>query len=309
MRSRTPLAILAAAAACALPFTSRAQLAVYDGANHAVNTTNYLTQLQSWTSSLSNEAKGLGQGMTQINQGAQQIQQFAQQIQQYSTMLSYIGNPRALANAVGLGPLMNLEGQLQNLYGQFSNVHDLQSLTSATGAMSNTMNGLYPAVNPNNVINAQAFQRFQLVPQAGQQFQNLLRNNNQYQQQLAGQISQAARDVQNAPNQAALQRALATLAALQAAQKQSQDAVTNAIDAEIDAALEEQAMAERADEAAYQEAAKAYAAAQERFYNDQVQSLQKYGTPDITVPTPSVPVQNSGANFRPVQIRPSTGGL
>jgi hypothetical protein len=302
MRSRTPLAILAAAAACALPFTSRAQLAVYDGANHAVNTTNYLTQLQSWTSSLSNEAKGLSQGMTQINQGAQQIQQ-------YSTMLSYIGNPRALANAVGLGPLMNLEGQLQNLYGQFSNVHDLQSLTSATGAMSNTMNGLYPAVNPNNVINAQAFQRFQLVPQAGQQFQNLLRNNNQYQQQLAGQISQAVRDVQNAPNQAAQQRALATLSALQAAQKQSQDAITNAIDAEIDAALEQQAMNDRADEAAYQEAAKTYLAAQAAWYNNQVQSLEKLGTPGINIPQPTAPVQNSGAQYKRVGIVPSAAPL
>jgi hypothetical protein len=302
MRSRTPLAILAAAAACALPLTSRAQLTVYDPANHAVNTTNYLTQLQSWTSSLSNEAKGLSQGMTQINQGAQQIQQ-------YSTMLSYIGNPQALANAVGLGPLMNLEGQIGNLYSRFSNVRDLQGLTSATGAMANTMNGLYPAINPNNVLNAQAFQRFQLVPQAGQQFQNLLNTNKQNQQQLAGQISQAARDVQNAPNQAALQRALATLAALQAAQKQSQDAVTNSIDAEIDAALEEQAMNEQADEAAYQEAAKTYLAAQAKWYNAQVQSLERLGTPDINIPQPNAPIQNNGAQYRRVGIVPSTAPL
>jgi hypothetical protein len=251
MRSRILLLPLAALAFCSLPLTSRAQLAVYDGANHAVNTGNYLTQLQSWTSSLSNEAKGLTQGMTQI-------QQLGQQIQQYTTMLNYIGNPQSLANAVGLGPVANLGTRLANLYNQFSNVHDLQSATSATGAMANTMNGLYPAVNPNNVLNSQAFQKYQLLTNAGNQFQNLLGTNKQNQQQLAGQMSQAVQDLQNAQNQSQMIRAQGAIAAIGAAQRASQGAVQDAISAEIDVALEEQAMNEQADEAAYQQAAKTY---------------------------------------------------
>jgi hypothetical protein len=304
MRSCILLLPLAALAFCSLPLTSSSTIIVNDPANQTVNTSNYLTQLQSWTSSLANEAKGLSQGMTQINQGAQQIQQFAQQIQQYYQMLSYIGNPRALANAVGLGPLVNLATQFQNLYSQFSNVHDLQSLTSATGAMSNTLNGLYPAVNPNNVINSQAFQKYQLLTKAGDQFQNLLNTNRQYQQQLAGQMSQAVRDLQNAQTQSQIMRAQGAIAAIQAAQRASQDAVQDAINAEIDVALEEQAMNEQADEAAYQEALKEYAQNEHALTQATIDSLGQFGSNRPQINGTATAVPGTGYQLQRLSVRP-----
>jgi hypothetical protein len=122
-------------------------------------------------------------------------------------------------------------------------------------------------------------------------------------------MSQAVQDLQNAQNQSQIMRAQGAIAAIQAAQRASQDAVQNAINAEIDVALEEQAMNEQADEAAYQEAAKTYLAAQAKWYNDQVQSLERLGTPDINIPQPNAPIQNNGAQYRRVGIVPSTAPL
>ncbi len=83
---------------------AKATYVVYDPANFTTNMANCVSSVKSWTSDLANQLKGLQQYATQI-------QQFEQQIQQYATMLNYIGNPQALANAVGLGPVLQLGSQ------------------------------------------------------------------------------------------------------------------------------------------------------------------------------------------------------
>ena len=247
-------ALLAAALVFSFSTPSEAYV-VFDPTNFTANMGNYVSSIKSWTSDLGNQLKGL-------QQGAQQLQQLEQQVQQYATMISYIGNPQALANAVGLGPVMQLGTQAQSLYGQFSNVRDLQSLTSATGALSNTMNGLYPAINPNNVLNSQAFQKYQLLTNSGQQFEKVLDWNKQQQQTLAGAMNTAVADLKAAPNEAAQLRAIGSISAIQSAQQQAHAAAQDAVNTAIVTQIEEQAMNEQADEAAYQEAAKAYLAAE-----------------------------------------------
>lgn len=296
MRKKSFTAFLAAALFFALstPSSSEAYV-VFDPTNFTANMGNYVTQVTSWTSSLAHELQGL--------------QQFGTQIQQYATMLSYVGNPQALANAVGLGPVMRLGTQAQTLYGQFSNIQNLQGLTSATGALANTMNGLYPAINPSNILNSQAFQKYQLLTNAGQQFQKVLDWNKQQQQTLAGAMNSAVSDLQNAPNETAQLRAIGSIAAIQAAQQQAQAATKDAVDTALVTQIEEEAMNEQANDAAYQEAAKNYVAGENAYQTSIEQSLQKLGTPPVNIPTPSTPVQNSGAKYNPVGIQPSTGGL
>ena len=273
----------------------KAQYAVYDGANHATNLANYVSSVKSWTSDLANQLKGL-------QQGVQQIQQLEQQIQQYATMISYIGNPQALANAVGLGPVMQLGTQAQGLYGQFANIRDLQSLASATGALSNTMNGLYPAINPNNILNSQAFQKYQLLTNAGQQYQNLMNWNKQQQQQLAGAMNSAVANLQTAPNQSAQLRAIGSIAAIQAAQQQAQAAAQDAVNTALVTQIEEQAMNEQANEAAYQEAAKDYIAAEQQKTSDILQGLQTWGTTP-TINGTATPVAGNGAQLNSLNIQ------
>jgi hypothetical protein len=275
---------------------------VFDPTNYVANMGNYVNSVKSWTSDLGNQLKGL-------QQGAQQIQQFEQQIQQYATMISYIGNPQALANAVGLEPVMQLATQSQGLYGQFANVHDLQSLTSATGALSNTMNGLYPAINPNNVLNSQAFQKFQLLTNAGQQYQTIMNWNKQQQQQLAGAMNSAVQNLQSAPNETSQLRALGAIQAIDSAQRQAQAAAQDAVNTALVTQIEEQAMNEQADDAAYQEAAKDYVAGENAYQTSLTQSLEKLGTPQVNIPTPNTQIQNNGAKYNPVKIQPSTGGF
>jgi hypothetical protein len=282
------------------PSSSEAYV-VFDPTNFTANMGNYVTSIKSWTSDLGNQLKGL-------QQGAQQLQQLEQQVQQYATMISYIGNPQALANAVGLAPVMQLGTQAQSLYGQFSNVHDLQSLTSATGALSNTMNGLYPAINPNNVLNSEAFQKYQLLTNSGQQVEKLLDWNKQQQQTLAGAMNTAVSALQSAPNQSAQLRAMGTITAIQSAQQQAHAAAQDSVNTAIVTQIEETAMNEQADEAAYQEAAKAYVAAQTSYFNGQITSLEKLGTPQVSIPAPNTPVQNDGAQFNAVGIQPSQSG-
>src|SRR5271170_4115945 len=245
---------------------------VFDPTNFTANMGNYVSSIKSWTSDLGNQLKGL-------QQGAQQLQQLEQQVQQYATMISYIGNPQALANAVGLGPVMQLGTQAQSLYGQFSNVRDLQNLTSATGALSNTMNGLYPAINPNNVLNSQAFQKYQLLTNSGQQFEKILDWNKQQQQTLAGALNTAVADLKSAPNEAAQLRAMGSISAIQSAQQQAHAAAQDAVNTARVTQIEETAMNEQADEAAYQEAAKAYLAAEAANRTATIQGLQTWAQP------------------------------
>jgi hypothetical protein len=299
-RSFTALVAAALVFSFSTPSSSEAYV-VFDPTNFTANMGNYVTSIKSWTSDLGNQLKGL-------QQGAQQLQQLEQQVQQYATMISYIGNPQALANAVGLGPVMQLGTQAQSLYGQFSNIHDLQSLTSATGALSNTMNGLYPAINPNNITNSQAFQKYQLLSQASNQFQNVLKWNNTQQQALSGAMNTAVTDLKSAPNEAAQLRAIGSISAIQSAQAQAHAAAQDAADTAIVTEIEEQAMNEQADDAAYQEAAKAYVAAQTSYFNGQITSLEKLGTPQVSIPSPNAPVQNDGAKFNAVGIQPSQSG-
>jgi hypothetical protein len=267
---------------------------VFDPTNFTANMGNYVSSIKSWTSDLANQLKGLQQYATQV-------QQFEQQIQQYATMLSYVGNPQALGNAVGLGPVMQLGTQAQSLYGQFSNVHDLQSLTSATGALSNTMNGLYPAINPNNVLNSQAFQKYQLLSQASNQFQNILKWNNTQQQTLAGAMNTAITDLKSAPNEAAQLRAMGTITAIQSAQQQAHAAAQDAVNTAIVTDIEERAMNEQADEAAYQEAAKAYLAAEAANRTATIQGLQTWAQPQINATVS--PVAGNGAQLYNLQIQ------
>jgi hypothetical protein len=217
-------------------------------------------------------------------------------------MISYIGNPQALANAVGLGPVMQLATQSQGLYGQFANVHDLQSLTSATGALSNTMNGLYPAINPNNVTNSQAFQKYQLLTNSGQQVEKLLDWNKQQQQTLAGAMNTAVSALQSAPNQSAQLRAMGTITAIQSAQQQAHAAAQDAVNTAIVTQIEETAMNEQADEAAYQEAAKAYLAAEEANRTTAIQGLQTWANPPQINATVS-PVAGTGAQLNTLNIQ------
>jgi hypothetical protein len=296
MRHRIVWTLLTGIVCHAFPLRSHAQLVVIDPSNLATNMANLTSQVSSWTSSLANEARGLGQGMTQI-------QQYYQQIQQYRQMLTYLGDPKQLANAVGLGPVMNLEGQLQSLYGQFSNVRDLSSLTSATGSMANTMNGLYPAVNPNNILNAQAFQKFDLISKAGDQYQKVLSANNQYQQQLATQLKAEVSSLQNAQNQTEILRAQGAIAATQAAQQQSQSAVANAGAAQMAAAAEEQALNDQADEAAYQEALKVYEANEETLNNAAISSLNAFGSTRPTVSGTATAVAGQGYQLQGLGIQ------
>lgn len=268
---------------------------VFDPTNYTANMGNYLNSIKSWTSDLGNQLKGL-------QQGALQIQQLEQQIQQYATMISYVGNPQALANAVGLGPVMQLGTQAQSLYGQFANVHDLQSLTSATGALSNTMNGLYPAINPNNVLNSQAFQKYQLLSNSGQQVEKLLDWNKQQQQTLAGAMNTAVSDLQSAPNQSAQLRAMGTITAIQSAQEQAHAAAQDAVNTAIVTQIEEQAMNEQADDAAYQEAAKDYLAAEEANRTIAIQGLQTWANPPQINATVS-PVAGTGAQLNTLSIQ------
>jgi hypothetical protein len=256
---------------------------------------NYVTSIKSWTSDLGNQLKGL-------QQGAQQLQQLELQVQQYATMISYIGNPQALANAVGLGPVMQLGTQAQNLYGQFANVHDLQSLTSATGALSNTMNGLYPAINPNNVLNSQAFQKYQLLTNSAQQFEKVLDWNKQQQQTLASAMNTAVQNLQSAPNEAAQLRAIGSITAIQSAQQQAHAAAQDAVNTAIVTQIEEKAMNEQADDAAYQEAAKAYLAAEQANRTAAVQGLQTWANPPQITATVS-PVAGTGAQLNTLNIR------
>jgi hypothetical protein len=289
MRKKSFMAFLAAALFFALstPSSSEAYV-VFDPTNFTANMGNYVTQVSSWTSSLAHELQGL--------------QQFGTQIQQYATMLSYVGNPQALANAVGLGPVMQLGTQAQGLYGQFSNIQSLQSLTSATGAMANTMNGLYPAVNPNNILNAQAFQKYQLLTNAGQQFQKVLDWNKQQQQTLAGAMNSAVSDLQNAPNETAQLRAIGSIAAIQAAQQQAQAATKDAVDTALVTQIEEEAMNEQANDAAYQEAAKDYLAGEQAKYTAAIQGLQTWATPPTISSTVS-PVVGNGVQLNGLNIQ------
>jgi hypothetical protein len=217
-------------------------------------------------------------------------------------MLSYVGNPQALANAVGLGPVMQLGTQAQSLYGQFSNVHDLQSATSAAGALSNTMNGLYPAINPNNVLNSAAFQKYQLLSNSGQQVEKLLDWNKQQQQALSGAMNTAVTDLKSAPNEAAQLRAMGTITAIQSAQQQAHAAAQDAVNTAIVTQIEEQAMNEQADDAAYQEAAKDFVAAENAKYSSQLQGLQSWGTtPKISVTVS--PVAGTGAQLNSLNVQ------
>jgi hypothetical protein len=263
---------------------------VFDPTNFTANMGNYVTSIKSWTSDLGNQLKGL-------QQGAQQLQQLEQQVQQYATMISYIGNPQALANAVGLGPVMQLGTQAQNLYGQFANVHDLQSLTSATGALSNTMNGLYPAINPNNVLNSQAFQKYQLLTNSAQQFEKVLDWNKQQQQTLASAMNTAVQNLQSAQL-----RAIGSITAIQSAQQQAHAAAQDAVNTAIVTQIEEKAMNEQADDAAYQEAAKAYLAAEQANRTAAVQGLQTWANPPQITATVS-PVAGTGAQLNTLNIR------
>lgn len=98
-RKKSFTALLAAALVFSFstPSSSEAYV-VFDPTNFTANMGNYVTSIKSWTSDLGNQLKGL-------QQGAQQLQQLEQQVQQYATMISYIGNPQALANAVGLASI------------------------------------------------------------------------------------------------------------------------------------------------------------------------------------------------------------
>jgi hypothetical protein len=287
-------ALLAAALVFTFSTPSEAYV-VFDPTNFTANMGNYVTSIKSWTSDLGNQLKGL-------QQGAQQLQQLEQQVQQYATMISYIGNPQALANAVGLGPVMQLGTQAQSLYGQFSNVRDLQSLTSATGALSNTMNGLYPAINPNNITNSQAFQKYQLLTNSGQQFQKILDWNKQQQQTLAGAMNTAVADLKSAPNEAAQLRAMGSISAIQSAQQQAHAAAQDAVNTAIVTQIEEQAMNEQAEDAAYQEAAKDYLAAEQANRTAAVQGLQTWANPPQITATVS-PVAGNGAQLNTLNIQ------
>jgi hypothetical protein len=293
-RSFTALVAAALVFSFSTPSSSEAYV-VFDPTNFTANMGNYVTSIKSWTSDLGNQLKGL-------QQGAQQLQQLEQQVQQYATMISYIGNPQALANAVGLGPVMQLGTQAQSLYGQFSNIHDLQSLTSATGAFSNTMNGLYPAINPNNVLNSQAFQKYQLLTNSGQQVEKLLDWNKQQQQTLAGAMNTAVQNLQSAQNQSAQLRAMGTITAIQSAQQQAHAAAQDAVNTAIVTQIEETAMNEQADEAAYQEAAKAYLVAEEANRTAAIQGLQTWAKPPQITATVS-PVAGTGAQLYNLQIQ------
>jgi hypothetical protein len=295
-RKRSFTALLAAALffSFSTPPSSEAYV-VFDPTNFTANMGNYVTSIKSWTSDLGNQLKGL-------QQGAQQLQQLELQVQQYATMISYIGNPQALANAVGLGPVMQLGTQAQNLYGQFANVHDLQSLTSATGALSNTMNGLYPAINPNNVLNSQAFQKYQLLTNSAQQFEKVLDWNKQQQQTLASAMNTAVQNLQSAPNEAAQLRAIGSITAIQSAQQQAHAAAQDAVNTAIVTQIEEKAMNEQADDAAYQEAAKAYLAAEQANRTAAVQGLQTWANPPQITATVS-PVAGTGAQLNTLNIR------
>jgi hypothetical protein len=294
-RKRSFTALLAAALFVFFSTPSSEAYVVFDPTNFTANMGNYVTSIKSWTSDLANQLKGLQQYATQV-------QQFEQQIQQYATMLSYVGNPQALANAVGLGPVMQLGTQAQSLYGQFSNVHDLQSATSAAGALSNTMNGLYPAINPSNVLNSQAFQKYQLLTNSGQQVEKLLDWNKQQQQTLAGAMNTAVTDLKSAPNEAAQLRAMGTITAIQSAQQQAHAAAQDAVNTAIVTQIEETAMNEQADEAAYQEAAKAYIAAEEANRTAALQGLQTWANPPQINATVS-PVSGNGAQLYDLQIK------
>jgi hypothetical protein len=293
-RSFTALVAAALVFSFSTPSSSEAYV-VFDPTNFTANMGNYVTSIKSWTSDLGNQLKGL-------QQGAQQLQQLEQQVQQYATMISYIGNPQALANAVGLGPVMQLGTQAQNLYGQFANVHDLQSLTSATGALSNTMNGLYPAINPNNVLNSQAFQKYQLLTNSAQQFEKVLDWNKQQQQTLASAMNTAVQNLQSAPNEAAQLRAIGSITAIQSAQQQAHAAAQDAVNTAIVTQIEEKAMNEQADDAAYQEAAKAYLAAEQANRTAAVQGLQTWANPPQITATVS-PVAGTGAQLNTLNIR------
>jgi hypothetical protein len=274
---------------------SKATYVVYDPTNFTTNMANYVSSMKSWTSDLANQLKGLQQYGTQI-------QQFEQQIQQYATMLNYIGNPQAIANAVGLGPVMQLGSQAQGLYGRFSNIQSLQGLTSATGALSNTMNGLYPAINPNNILNAQAFQKYQLLTNAGQQYQTIMDWNKQQQQQLAANMNSAVQNLQSAPNETSQLRALGAIQAIDSAQRQAQAAAQDAVNTALVTQIEEEAMNEQADDAAYQEAAKDYIAGENAKYASQLQGLQTWGkTPTINGTV--TPVAGNGAQLNSLNIR------
>jgi hypothetical protein len=297
MKKKMFVALLAAVLFFTLGTSSSKAYVVFDPTNFTANMGNYVTSIKSWTSDLANQLKGLQQYATQI-------QQFEQQIQQYATMISYIGNPQALANAVGLGPVMQLATQSQGLYGQFSNIHDLQSLTSATGALNNTMNGLYPAINPNNILNSQAFQKYQLLTNSGQQVEKLLDWNKQQQQTLAGAMNTAVGDLQSAPNQSAQLRAMGTITAIQSAQQQAHAAAQDAVNTAIVTQIEEQAMNEQADDAAYQEAAKAYVENEAAQRIAAIQSLQRFGTSRSTFTVPSGTNSTpTGATYLPVGIQ------
>jgi len=293
-RSFTALVAAALVFSFSTPSSSEAYV-VFDPTNFTANMGNYVTSIKSWTSDLGNQLKGL-------QQGAQQLQQLELQVQQYATMISYIGNPQALANAVGLGPVMQLGTQAQNLYGQFANVHDLQSLTSATGALSNTMNGLYPAINPNNVLNSQAFQKYQLLTNSAQQFEKVLDWNKQQQQTLASAMNTAVQNLQSAPNEAAQLRAIGSITAIQSAQQQAHAAAQDAVNTAIVTQIEEKAMNEQADDAAYQEAAKAYLAAEQANRTAAVQGLQTWANPPQITATVS-PVAGTGAQLNTLNIR------
>jgi hypothetical protein len=295
-RKRSFTALLAAALffSFSTPSSSEAYV-VFDPTNFTANMGNYVSSIKSWTSDLGNQLKGL-------QQGAQQLQQLEQQVQQYATMISYIGNPQALANAVGLGPVMQLGTQAQSLYGQFSNVHDLQSLTSATGALSNTMNGLYPAINPNNILNSQAFQKYQLLSNSGQQVEKLLDWNKQQQQTLSGAMNTAVTDLKSAPSTAGQLQAIGTITAIQSAQQQAHAAAQDAVNTAIVTQIEEQAMNEQAEDAAYQEAAKDYIAGENAKYASQLQGLQTWGTTPTISGTVS-PVAGTGAQLNSLNVQ------
>jgi hypothetical protein len=295
MGKRLFTALVAAALLFALGTPCSKAYTVYDPTNFTANMGNYVSSVKSWTSDLANQLKGL-------QQYAQQIQQFEQQIQQYATMLNYIGNPQALANAVGLGPVMQLGSQAQGLYSQFSNIQSLQGLTSATGALSNTMNGLYPAINPNNILNAQAFQKYQLLTNAGQQYQTIMDWNKQQQQQLVGAMNSAVQNLQSAPNETSQLRAIGAIQAISSAQQQAHAAAQDAVNTALVTQIEEEAMNEQANDAAYQEAAKDYVASENAKYASQLQGLQTWGTTPTISGTVS-PVAGSGAQLNSLNIQ------
>jgi hypothetical protein len=297
MNKKVFAALLAAVLLFALGTPPSKAYTVFDPTNYVANMGNYVSSVKSWTSDLGNQLKGL-------QQGAQQLQQLEQQVQQYATMISYIGNPQALANGVGLGPVMQLGTQAQSLYGQFSNIHDLQSLTSATGALNNTMNGLYPAINPNNILNSQAFQKYQLLTNSGQQVEKLLDWNKQQQQQLAAAMNSAVGDLKSAPNEAAQLRAMGTITAIQSTQQQAHAAAQDAVNTALVTQIEEQAMNEQMNDAAYQEAAKDYVQSEGAQHTAAIQSLQRFGTnrPTFTVPSGNSNTP-SGATYAPIGIQ------